>query len=128
MRKFLVTATLIGALFGFLSVPAFAVNILGNPGFETGSLPPWFESQSCDPSVPQCEDWNVTAADNHTPGGSFSATVVTSTSTSTFGAGPRLRQNFSPVPTSSITQVSFWNKYPDATFPGADFQASLDFL
>jgi hypothetical protein len=112
----------------FLSVPAFAINILANPYFETGTLSPkWYESATCG-GVAGCVDWNVTTADNHTPSGSHSATVVTNETTSKGGAGPKLRQDFSAVPTSHIAHVSFWNRYPDASFRGADFQSSLDFL
>ena len=122
MVKFLISATLAGVMFGVLLVPAFAFNILGNPGFETGSLPPWVISVTCG-GVSGCEDWNVTSADRHS--GSFSATEVSNLVEDRFGDGPTLKQTFSsPVAPSSIHQVSFWNRYPDAS----QTQVTLDFF
>jgi hypothetical protein len=73
---------------------AQAANILVNPGFEDPTLAPWFQATGpCGCS----SDWAVTTAQHHS--GAQSAT----------GAGNnQLRQNFSPVPTSSIDQASYW--------------------
>lgn len=80
------------------TTPALAVNILSNSGFETGSLAPWY--QGADYGGP--ENWNVTSADAHT--GTFSATDV---------GNKMIRQDFAPVATSLVTNVSFWLKNPD---------------
>lgn len=67
---------------------AQAANVLVNPGFETGSLAPWI----IDDGSP-----TVTNADAHT--GTFSVAA--------FG-NDEIRQNFAPIATSDITEVSFW--------------------
>jgi hypothetical protein len=67
---------------------AHANNILVNPGFETGNLSGWSAAFGSP---------FVTSAAAHT--GSFSVAA--------FG-GDAGQQNFSPVSTSSITEVSFW--------------------
>jgi len=75
---------------------AFAANILTNPGFEDGTLTPWFNSSDfCSGCT-----WSVTSADAH--GGTFSASVV----------GNRLLQQFAASPTSAITEASLWLKAP----------------
>lgn len=81
-----------------------------NGGFETGSLAPWFQDQTL--CFSKCENWNVTSLDSHS--GTFSATDVGDNS---------LRQNFNPVMTALITEVSFWVKHPDggAVPTGGDF-------
>ncbi len=76
-----------------LSSEGRATNILSNPGFESGSLSPWFQGRNFGGSV----DWNVTNTEAHS--GTFSATDV---------GNKELRQNFAGVATSSIDQVSFW--------------------
>jgi hypothetical protein len=80
---------LLAALF-LTTTPAttFAQNILVNPGFETGSLAPWFANTG----NPQISNANA-----HT--GTWSVAA--------FG-GDEIRQNFDPITTSSITEVSFW--------------------
>jgi hypothetical protein len=77
---------------------AFAGNVLVNPGFETSALPPWFNSNDfCGGCT-----WNVTSADANS--GTYSA----------FVSGNRLlEQDFTPVPFSSIVDVSLWLKMPD---------------
>jgi len=80
-----------------------------NAGFETGSLSPWFQDQTL--CFDKCENWNVTSLDSHS--GTFSATEVGDNS---------LRQNFDPILTAMITDVSFWVKHPDGVAPtGVDF-------
>ena len=75
---------------------AHAANVLVNPGFETGSLNPWF----ADFGAP-----TVTNADAHT--GSFSVAAL---------GGDSIRQNFASVATNSVTEVSFWAKRPPFQF------------
>jgi hypothetical protein len=87
------TAVFAGVL---VSAGAHAANVLVNPGFETGSLNPWFADFGA-PTVSNLEA--------HT--GVFSA--------SAFG-GDSIRQNFAPVATSDITEVSFWAKRPPFPF------------
>ncbi len=79
--------------------PATADNVILNPGFESGSLSPWFQGHD----LTGIEDWNVTSADAHS--GTFSATDVGNT---------EIRQNFVPVATDAITEASFWAKHPDS--------------
>lgn len=81
------------------TTPAFAVNILSNPGFETGTLNPWFQLQD----FGGAENWNVSNADAHS--GSFSATDV---------GNKEIFQSITPTATSAITEVSFWIKNLDS--------------
>jgi len=94
-------AALAGVLF---CASAFAANILVNPGFETGALAPWFG----DSGAP-----TVGSTDPHT--GTFAAEA--------FG-GDSIRQNFAPVPTSDITEVSVWIKRPPFQFDQYSFYYS----
>src|SRR5262245_11943700 len=78
----------------------FLTNVLGNPGFETGSLPPW-----------TTDNWSVTNGDFHT--GSFCATDV---------GNFFLRQDFAPIPVGSINLISFWSRQPSGpAFQAVDF-------
>jgi hypothetical protein len=79
---------------------ARAGEILVNPGFETGSLSPWFQDRNFGGSV----NWMVTNSDSHS--GTFSATN---------NGNLELRQNFAGVPAALITDVSFWARHPDPT-------------
>lgn len=72
--------------------PAHAqVNVLGNPGFESGTLGPWFIGNNF--------------------GGTLWAVDSTNPDTGTFHArangNNEIRQNFAPVATSLIVEVSF---------------------
>jgi hypothetical protein len=87
-------ATIIAAL----AAPALAGNILVNPGFETGSLAPWYQGN--DFGGP--ENWNVTNKEAHT--GTFSATDV---------GNKQIRQDFAPVFVGDILEASVWIKNPD---------------
>ena len=78
-----------------LAGSASAANVLVNPGFETGSLAPWFANNGTP---------FVTNNEFHT--GTFSAAGF---------SNDEIRQNFAPVATSDISEVSFWVKRP--TFP-----------
>ena len=89
-------------VFSIFSIEAQAasVQLFANPGFESGTLSPWFEDQVFSGT----EDWNVTSADAHT--GSFSATAV----------GDRtIRQNFPPVLGENVLEISFWIKQPSVS-------------
>jgi hypothetical protein len=75
-------------------------NILQNPGFETGALPPWTTN-----------NWTVTSDDPHT--GVYSA--------QDFG-NYWVRQDFDAVPVGDVISISFWSKQPE----GVQLQA-VDF-
>lgn len=70
--------------------------ILVNPGFETGSLSPWVVNNGS-PSV--------TNTQAHT--GTFSVSAL---------GNDEVRQNFAPIPTSLVNEVSFWVKRAGGTF------------
>ena len=90
MRKTLLHSLLLA----LLGSPVFATELLQNPGFETGQLPPWFQAR--DNCSMYCVDW-VVVPFGHS--GQYSASVV---------GDIELRQNFTPTPASQITSVSFW--------------------
>lgn len=77
---------------------AFGANILLNPGFESGALPPWAnDNDFCGGCT-----WDVTSADSQE--GTNSAEV----------AGNRLIfQSFTPISVALISEVSFWARHPD---------------
>lgn len=78
---------------------AFAANILLNPGFETGSLSPWLNSNDfCSGCT-----WTVTDADAHS--GTYSA----------LADGNRLLlQSFTAIDPSLINEISLWLRMPDS--------------
>jgi hypothetical protein len=79
--------------------PLSLVEYLGNPGFETGALPPWTTN-----------NWTVTNADAHT--GTFSA----------FDVGNFwIRQDFPPIDTANVNSVTFWMRQPEAAISAYDF-------
>ena len=80
------------------ATPAAATNIVTNPGFETGSLAPWFQDRSFSAGT----NWFVTSADSHS--GQFSAEDT---------GNKELRQDFAGVAGSSIDQLSFWARHPN---------------
>lgn len=92
--------TRIGLAFAtlLLAGQAFGANILLNPGFESGSLPPWAnDNDFCGGCV-----WDVTSADSQE--GTNSAEV----------AGNRLIfQSFAPISVALISEVSFWARHPN---------------
>lgn len=65
------------------------VNQIGNPGFETGALPPWIQN------LPSC---TIYMASVHS--GNYSVDV--------HGGGGELDQNTPPIPVSAITELSLW--------------------
>jgi hypothetical protein len=75
-------------------------NLLGNPGFESGSLPPW-----------TTDNWSVTGTDPHS--GSFCAEDI---------GNFFVRQDFAPIAVGQINSISLWSKQPE----GIAFQA-IDF-
>jgi hypothetical protein len=85
------------------------VNILENPGFETGSLDPWYQLN--DFGGP--ENWNVTDADAHT--GAFCATDV---------GNKLIVQDFDPTPVADILETSFWIKQPEIAISAVYFAYS----
>lgn len=83
-----------------LFLPATAFAQISNGGFESGGLTPWFNANNFCGSA--CEAWNVTTADSHT--GLYSATNR---------GNMEIRQNFSPILTSTITSFNFWMRRPE---------------
>lgn len=74
---------------------AMAGEIIVNGGFETGTLDPWYNAR--DFCGQTCQPWAATSSNSHS--GSFSAMDI---------GNIELRQDFSPVPGSSITSATFW--------------------
>jgi hypothetical protein len=99
----------VGLCLVLMAPNAFAGNILVNPGFESGSLPPWFNSNDfCGGCT-----WEATTADAHA--GSYSAWV----------SGNRLlEQDFAPTSTALISEVSLWLKMPDTGVAAIFFRYS----
>ncbi len=75
---------------------AIARNVIVNPGFESGSLPPWFG----DSGAP-----TVTNAEAHS--GLYSAAA--------FG-GDSIRQDFAAISAATISEVSVWVKRAGGAF------------
>ena len=95
MARRVVCAVLMALFAAGFAASADAANMVANPGFETGSLAPWFVDRNHASSGPT---WTVTSVNPRS--GSFDATV---------GDVYELRQNFSsPIPVSSITSLTFW--------------------
>lgn len=90
--------TLIAAGTLLATAPAYAINLLSNAGFESGSMAPWVQDQDFGGT----ENWNVTSADANT--GLFSATDV---------GNKRIMQSFTATSVSLISEVSVWIKNPD---------------
>ncbi len=74
-------------------------NILDNPGFETGSLPPWTTT-----------GWTVTSADAQS--GTFSGEGI---------GNLWVQQEFTPIDVSSITSIGLWSKQPEQAIQAIDF-------
>lgn len=109
MKKLLAAALLAASLLG--ATQLFAGNVLVNPGFESGNLSPWFNDRNfCGGN---CQPWAIDSTNPHS--GSFDAMNI---------GNIELRQNFTPVAASSITEVSFWMEHPD----GAGIPMAFDFF
>lgn len=82
-----------------------------NPGFESGSLSPWFQRN--DFSDGGGFDWTITTSDVHS--GTYAA----------IDEGDReLAQTIASVATSQVTDVSFWMEHPN----GSDASAYVELL
>jgi hypothetical protein len=92
MKMKMSIVAMVAAMMLPFSGAAVAGNILLNPGFETGSLSPWYNNQNFGGS-----DWTVTNSTSES--GTYSAT--------NFG-NVELEQDFSGVAASLVTQVSFY--------------------
>jgi len=91
LQRFLVAIALIGAAKGS--------QILINPGFESGSLSPWFEGQVFDGT-----NWTISSTNCHT--GSFCATN---------NGNNELDQTFTSIPVGEITDISFYALHTSAS-------------
>ena len=89
---------------------AHADNLLGNPGFESGVLYPWFQAPFGDPSG---VDWAVSSVDAHS--GNFSAVDI---------GNKELREDIGVPSGAMVTQVSFWMRHPNLSFA----PAAVDFF
>lgn len=98
LRKFLSSTALAAFLIGG---NLYAGNILANPGFETGSLGPWFtgRTQFCSGT---CTDWFVTNSNPNS--GTYSAEDV---------GNLELEQTFAGVSAADITSVTWFVQQPD---------------
>jgi PEP-CTERM motif len=86
---------------------ASPVNILVNPGFESGALAPWFQGiDASNPFAPRAP-WEVSADAART--GSFGATAINNF---------EVRQDFAPVLTDTVVEVSAWVRHPLEAFGG----------
>jgi hypothetical protein len=94
-----------GALLGLvclgvaIATPAGAAETLTNPGFETGSLSPWFNGNNFEGAGGTT--WHIITSDTHS--GTYAAEST---------GNIELRQNFSGVAGSSISEISFWLEHP----------------
>lgn len=108
MRSFAIIAIATASI-AATSADARSVNVIANPGFETGVLAPWVQGRDASNPFFPIELWNVTAIGAHT--GSFAATALNNL---------EIRQNFAPVAVSAIRELSFWLRHPnEAEAPAA---------
>jgi hypothetical protein len=78
-------------------------NVVVNPGFESGSLPPWTTN-----------NWSVTSADANT--GTYCAEDI---------GNFWVLQEFSPIPVADINLISMYSKQPEGiAFQAVDFYYS----
>lgn len=97
MKPKIIFAALISA--GALSLgaaPAGAVNLLANPGFESGALSPWYQARDFDGHGGA--NWFVQSDNVHS--GSFAARA---------DDNYELRQDVTPTAASSIVDISVWS-------------------
>lgn len=100
--------------FVFPAKTSLGQNALVNSGFETGALSPWFQDIDFTPGG---VDWGVANSDAHS--GHFSGVTR---------GNQRVRQDFSPIPASSVTQVSFWIRHPLGPFVGEGPNVPFNFF
>jgi len=98
MKQLVIAVAGIGFAVAFSPSASAATNILVNPGFETGSLSPWFQSNDFGGPV----DWTVSTTDPHS--GTYDAMD---------DGNKELVQNFAGVPGSRISDISFWERHPN---------------
>jgi len=89
-RKTMITTVILTAAL-VMSAHAADVNLLDNPGFESGALTPWVTSS-----------WFVTSSDSHS--GSYSAEAT---------SGATIKQFITPVDVSLVNEVSVWCRSVD---------------
>jgi hypothetical protein len=77
-------------------------NILQNPGFETGTLPPWTTN-----------NWEVTGAD--AASGDYCAEDI---------GNYWVRQDFDPIDVADIASIVVWSKQPEEAISAIDFYYS----
>ena len=94
-----------------VAAPAAASETLTNPGFETGALTPWANGNNFEGGSGTL--WHVITSDTHS--GTYAVEDT---------GNIELRQNFSGVAASSITEISFWLEHPNLA--GAPF--AFDFF
>lgn len=87
---------------------AFGINIVQNPGFETGELAPWISEQTPEPGDP----WVIS---NLSHSGAFSATVE---------SDETIVQHFADIDTNTIVGVSFWLRNTDMQEAGVNLHYS----
>ncbi len=88
--KKILSTLLRGAAFFVASASSQASNLFQNPGFETGDFTGWISGGGSK---------TVTSAEAHTGNYSFAGQALDFAS-----------QPFTPIPTSSISELSFWGK------------------
>jgi hypothetical protein len=77
---------------------ALPINLIHNGDFENGNLSPWYQYQDFSAG----EDWNITTGSYHF--GEYSVTAI---------GNKEIRQDFSPIETELITEISFWMLSPE---------------
>jgi len=102
MLKVFSMATAVAVGLVLLPQTASATNIVVNPGFETGTLAPWLNTNHyCGDG---CHDW----ADFLDPINAHSGSWVAMTDDNI-----EIFQSVAPTPTSAISSATFWEKQPD---------------
>jgi hypothetical protein len=109
MRRTILSVLTILCFFASVGHSAI-VNVLQNPGFESGEFGPWIPSMPSNSLLPPPI---VTADDAHT--GFFSIRMF---------ADGFVQQNFSPLPTGRIIELSFWARRDDLVLHAFNFYYS----
>jgi hypothetical protein len=79
------------------------LELLSNPGFETGSFPPWTHDGA----------WTISTTGPHT--GTYCAYDI---------GNHWLRQDFTPTPSAQIVSATLWCKQPESAISAIDFMYS----